>query len=200
MVNFVKPNLLGTRREFSNRFVNPITNGQHKDSTSRDVKIMKRRAHVLHEMLNDCVQVEELYVHLQAWTDQIQNTLVSQMRNSHMGLPWWQLFSWTSLNISFVPFPPPQRRDYSCLTKLLPTKHEYIISVRLSELQIELYQKYLDLHKDHLSAPTRGASLFSDYQTLMRIWTHPWVLKLEEARQAKKVFVLSNIGFWHFLL
>ena len=38
----------------------PITNGQHADSTSRDVKIMKRRAHVLHEMLAGCVQV--LYI------------------------------------------------------------------------------------------------------------------------------------------
>ena len=57
MVSFVKPNLLGTRREFGNRFINPITNGQHADSTPRDVKLMKRRAHVLHEMLAGCVQV-----------------------------------------------------------------------------------------------------------------------------------------------
>ena len=57
MVSFVKPSLLGTRREFSNRFVNPITNGQHSDSTAADVRLMKRRAHVLHEMLDGCVQV-----------------------------------------------------------------------------------------------------------------------------------------------
>ena len=57
MVNFVKPHLLGTRREFSNRFVNPIVNGQHKDSTAYDTKVMKRRAHVLHEMLAGFVQV-----------------------------------------------------------------------------------------------------------------------------------------------
>ena len=61
MVSFVKPSLLGTRREFGNRFVNPITNGQHADSTPRDVKIMKRRAHVLHEMLAGCVQVLYLF-------------------------------------------------------------------------------------------------------------------------------------------
>ena len=61
MVNFVKPNLLGTRREFLNRFVNPITNGQCSDSTPRDVKIMKNRAHVLHETLNGCVQVLTTY-------------------------------------------------------------------------------------------------------------------------------------------
>lgn len=56
MMNFVKPNLLGTLVEFTNRFVNPIKNGQHADSTDYDVKIMKRRAHVLHRKLEGCVQ------------------------------------------------------------------------------------------------------------------------------------------------
>lgn len=38
MVSFVKPKLLGTLVEFKNRFVNPINNGQHKDSTEADVR------------------------------------------------------------------------------------------------------------------------------------------------------------------
>ena len=57
MVDFVKPNLLGTATEFNNRFAAPITNGQYEDSTPIDVKLMKKRAHVLHEMLAGCVQV-----------------------------------------------------------------------------------------------------------------------------------------------
>ena len=57
MVDFVKPKLLGTRKEFTNRFVNPINNGQCSDSRSREVKLMKRRAHILHETLAGCVQV-----------------------------------------------------------------------------------------------------------------------------------------------
>lgn len=60
MVNFVKPNLLGTRKEFQNRFVHPITNGQFEDSTTQDVKLMKRRAHVLHKMLDGIVQVSNI--------------------------------------------------------------------------------------------------------------------------------------------
>ncbi|XP_063751785.1 transcriptional regulator ATRX-like isoform X2 [Eleginops maclovinus] len=56
MVNFIKKNLLGSLGEFRNRFINPIQNGQCADSTSRDVRIMKKRAHVLHAMLAGCVQ------------------------------------------------------------------------------------------------------------------------------------------------
>ncbi|KYN23065.1 Transcriptional regulator ATRX like protein, partial [Trachymyrmex cornetzi] len=56
MMQFVKPNLLGTKKEFLNRFVNPIENGQFDDSTSSDVKLMKQRAHVLHKMLEGSVQ------------------------------------------------------------------------------------------------------------------------------------------------
>ncbi|XP_062594649.1 transcriptional regulator ATRX-like [Saccostrea cucullata] len=137
MVDFVKPNLLGTSKEFRNRFVNPITNGQCADSTAHDVKIMKRRAHILHEKLNGCVQ----------------------------------------------------RKDYSSLTKYLPPKHEYVIAVRLSPVQIRLYEKYLELAgfgTDSAPKANRGARLFSDYQALMRIWTHPWVLKMDEIRQADR--------------
>ncbi|KAI0240586.1 Transcriptional regulator ATRX, partial [Lamellibrachia satsuma] len=130
MVNFVKPNLLGSKKEFCNRFVNPITNGQCADSTEHDVKIMKRRAHVLHETLAGCVQ----------------------------------------------------RRDYSALTKFLMPKHEYVLAIRLSPVQIELYEKYLENASG--SGPMK---LFSDYQALMRIWTHPWVLRLDEVRQMNKV-------------
>lgn len=57
MVQFVKPNLLGKYQEYLNRFVNPITNGQYTDSTEYDIQIMRRRAHVLHKMLDGCVQV-----------------------------------------------------------------------------------------------------------------------------------------------
>ncbi|XP_071124633.1 transcriptional regulator ATRX homolog isoform X2 [Mytilus edulis] len=137
MVNFVKPNLLGTRKEFLNRFVNPITNGQCTDSSSHDVRLMKRRAHILHEKLAGCVQ----------------------------------------------------RKDYSALTKYLPPKQEYVIAVRLANVQCDLYSKYLEI--GGYSGPgdmgkSKGAKLFSDYQALMRIWTHPWVLKMAEVRQEMK--------------
>ena len=57
MVNFVKPNLLGTQREFVNRFANPIRNGQCRDSNPHDIRNMKQRAHVLYKLLQGSVQV-----------------------------------------------------------------------------------------------------------------------------------------------
>ena len=92
MTSFVKPSLLGTIQEFRNRFVIPINNGQHADSTEGDVQFMKKRAHVLHKTLAGCVQ----------------------------------------------------RMDYTIIRPLIPAKHEFVISIRLSELQQKLYKMYLE--------------------------------------------------------
>ncbi|KAJ8717736.1 hypothetical protein PYW07_005666 [Mythimna separata] len=62
MVNFVKPNLLGTYAEYSNRFENPIMNGQHRDSSEEDIKLMKARTHILHKVLEGCLQRQEASV------------------------------------------------------------------------------------------------------------------------------------------
>lgn len=55
MVEIIKPHLLGTHKEFKNRFVNPITNGQYKNSTHQDILIMKRRSYILHKLLEGCI-------------------------------------------------------------------------------------------------------------------------------------------------
>ncbi|CAG9564174.1 unnamed protein product [Danaus chrysippus] len=62
MVNFVKPNLLGSYSEYSNRFENPIMNGQHRDSSEEDIKLMKARTHILHKVLEGCLQRQEASV------------------------------------------------------------------------------------------------------------------------------------------
>ncbi|XP_044079309.1 transcriptional regulator ATRX-like isoform X2 [Siniperca chuatsi] len=156
MVNFIKKNLLGSLGEFRNRFINPIQNGQCADSTPKDVRIMKKRAHVLHAMLAGCVQ----------------------------------------------------RRDYSELTQFLPPKHEYVLAVRVSPLQYQLYRYYLDHFTGVGSITNRakvrtGANLFKDFQVLGRIWTHPWCLQLsyiskenkghfEKTKQVKAAALLRN--------
>uniref|UniRef100_A0A671X4I1 DNA helicase n=1 Tax=Sparus aurata TaxID=8175 RepID=A0A671X4I1_SPAAU len=135
MVNFIKTNLLGSLGEFRNRFINPIQNGQCADSTPRDVRIMKKRAHVLYAMLAGCVQ----------------------------------------------------RRDYSELTQFLPPKHEYVLAVRISPLQFQLYRCYLDqVTGKNLTKARTGANLFKDFQVLSRIWTHPWCLQLNYISRENK--------------
>ncbi|XP_057378575.2 transcriptional regulator ATRX-like [Daphnia carinata] len=136
MVQFVKPNLLGTVAEFKNRFANPIKNGQAADSTDDDVKLMKRRAHVLHKMLQDSVQ----------------------------------------------------RFDYRVLTPFLPPKYEYVISIKLSEIQTQMYQYYLENHTiggPKHSSRIKATGLFADYRELSRIWTHPKALHLAAVNHSK---------------
>lgn len=63
------------------------------------------------------------------------------------------------------------------------------MSVRLTDVQIELYKKYLELTGQGVDGifSNKGARLFKDYQSLMKIWTHPWVLKLAEIRDELKM-------------
>ncbi|XP_031705575.1 helicase ARIP4 [Anarrhichthys ocellatus] len=56
MVDFVRPDFLGTRQEFSNMFERPILNGQCVDSTPQDGRLMRYRSHVLHSLLEGFVQ------------------------------------------------------------------------------------------------------------------------------------------------
>lgn len=148
MVQFVKPNLLGKYTEYLNRFVNPITNGQYNDSTPQDIEIMKRRSHVLHKLLDGCVQ----------------------------------------------------RRDYNVLAPFLPPKLEYVLSIRLTEMQVKLYKYYMDnisqRRQEDSGNQQKSSMLFKDYQNLQRIWTHPRVLRYNSDRyqvaQQKKLLDASE--------
>ena len=65
MIDFVRPNYLGNKKEFRNLFLRPIENGQCQNSNPEDVRIMLQRTHVLHHMLSGIVQrkSEEILTH-----------------------------------------------------------------------------------------------------------------------------------------
>ena len=69
------------------------------------------------------------------------------------------------------------RQDYSLLKGYLPPKFEYIIHVRLSNLQSILYEIYLKRQVNReqrlsvLKQDFKSAKLFADYQYLQKIWT-----------------------------
>lgn len=57
MVNFVKPSFLGTAKEFRNIYANPIKKGQHKDSSSAEIRLMRMQSFNLNRELESFVHV-----------------------------------------------------------------------------------------------------------------------------------------------
>ncbi|CAF4894818.1 unnamed protein product, partial [Rotaria sp. Silwood1] len=74
------------------------------------------------------------------------------------------------------------RKDHLLLKEYLPPKFEYIINIRLSNLQSTLYYLYLQVKVPQkqrspvLKNDFKSAKLFADYQYLQKIWTHPFLL------------------------
>uniref|UniRef100_A0AC34FUJ7 Helicase C-terminal domain-containing protein n=1 Tax=Panagrolaimus sp. ES5 TaxID=591445 RepID=A0AC34FUJ7_9BILA len=56
MVNFVRPNYLGSKKEFFAMYDRPIKNGQCLDSTPRDIKIAQQKIYLLTQALRGFVQ------------------------------------------------------------------------------------------------------------------------------------------------
>ena len=98
-----------------------------------------------------------------------------------------------------------QRKDFEVIRTMLPPKKEYVLSVRLSPKQIELYQTYLaripdvNVKRCFVDEQQRLITrLFGDFSQLSRIWSHPWILKLHERRldvlEAKQAAKEANAG------
>ncbi|UJR34129.1 hypothetical protein I4U23_021536 [Adineta vaga] len=70
------------------------------------------------------------------------------------------------------------RCDFNVLRRYLPEKYEYVIKIYMGNLQKQLYDRYLKIQNiDPTTGSFNTAKLFADYQYLMKIWTHPWLLR-----------------------
>lgn len=58
MVNFIKQSLLGSRPEFRNRYVIPISRGSDKEANPWEVTMMRKRTNILRETLSACLQLQ----------------------------------------------------------------------------------------------------------------------------------------------
>ena len=146
MVDWIKPALLGTVKEFNNLYANPIKDGQHIDSTVGMIKKMKQRSFILNRKLSKFVQ----------------------------------------------------RKEASVLKEFLPDKYEYCIFVPLTNVQEQLYERFLSklFNVSYFSIlilmfiaeqnPLDGGhKLLHDYTALRKIWTHPKVLQNAYERAMK---------------
>ena len=72
--------------------------------------------------------------------------------------------------------------------------------VRLTNFQRELYQFYLDniSTKGEKAVNTKGRSvsgLFTDYQNLMRVWTHPKLLETHSLKREFAELLIEKVRF-----
>lgn len=118
MIDFVQPNYLGTKNEFSDYFETPIKNGKYSDS-SEEIKQMNWRSYVLHTILRPIVQ----------------------------------------------------RRSNAVVEKALPKKHDYVIPLKMTSIQKDLYSAF---EKEILSKSFHNLLII--FAVGSKIWNHPDIL------------------------
>ncbi|XP_031635228.1 transcriptional regulator ATRX homolog isoform X2 [Contarinia nasturtii] len=79
------------------------------------------------------------------------------------------------------------RANLSVLQNVLPPKEEYVIKVRLTDLQKRLYKHYIEelsVKKKSSSKSEKTSTLFQDFHWLSGICAHPWVLQSKSEIEA----------------
>lgn len=146
MVDFVRPDFLGTRQEFSNMFERPILNGQCMDSTPQDVRLMRYRSHVLYSLLEGFVQ---------RWTFCHTQTLDIIIK----------LFLMLLVLLFWV-----HRRGHDVLRGHLPSKEEFVLLVRLSPIQKALYTEFMKRFREAGTSGWLGLNPLKAFCVCCKVW------------------------------
>lgn len=79
-----------------------------------------------------------------------------------------------------------QRMDYSVLSPYLQPKFEFVLKIRLSKEQINIYQHYLDNFSQKKQGKSGKGYLFNDCQVLRLICAHPALLDTHAEREEQR--------------
>uniref|UniRef100_A0A915DZK8 Uncharacterized protein n=1 Tax=Ditylenchus dipsaci TaxID=166011 RepID=A0A915DZK8_9BILA len=136
MVDFVRPSLLGTKKEFCTMFEKPINKGLCIDSTPKDIKLARQRTHVLRGIIHGFIQ----------------------------------------------------RRTQHLLKKILPVSREYIMLVRKTPIQHELYRGFIGYASEEMrSQNSNWFNPLKAYSICSKVLNHPDLL-FNALQKKKKIY------------
>ncbi len=87
------------------------------------------------------------------------------------------------------------RRDQRVLKSRLPDKHDFVLKIRLSDKQIEVYEDYLDYIQDEIESYRKRriledeedseTGLFKHATFFSQLIAHPWIIRNEPTNKVE---------------